>query len=115
MNIDYTRIEYMRTLLEDDFTSELESFLHNAGSYSVGMGAALKAKNRVELSALAHKLKSISGQLGLKEVERLCEALEYGKDTPEDTLSALHGKLAAALEAVERELKARYLNTPTAT
>jgi PAS domain S-box-containing protein len=96
--------EHLRNFIELDPTGEfvaglVSSFAVNSRQALANLRAVIEAGNAGEIGAIAHQLRGTSGTVGIREMTRLCVALEE---------AGARGQLQAAaalLEQCEREFQ----------
>ena len=111
--IEYETFNKLKDRMKAKFPVLLEGFLRDANNYLVTIDAGLSGDDLAPAIDAAHSLKSASGLLGLTEVHKAAETLEYqakekqdaGQHGADDQLRASSAALRAAFADVEDDLQ----------
>ncbi|TAN49883.1 MAG: response regulator, partial [Betaproteobacteria bacterium] len=88
----------------------LRQFADNAADLSSHLAKALGAGDMAEAARLSHKVKGAAGNLGLKQLSALAEALEHSarnRKGVKKAIASFNAELARALSALEKGLAPR--------
>ncbi len=108
--MNYIDLSYVREVADgdDQFVAELiHSFILSTPSYYEEVRHRVLEKDRQELQAAAHRLKSAALNFGLTELVRMIKAIEEKAASEADweSLPPLLSKMSLVLEASLTELK----------
>lgn len=93
----------------DDIAEIIACYVESSESSMEGMAAAVDARNRQELSSVAHRLKGGSGQVGAHAAADICAKIDSEASAAEwHTLADLIQTLREEVERVNRELNSRF-------
>ncbi len=105
-SIDYTTIEMLKDILEDDFIELIETFLADASLRISEMQGILEGHNGIDqLEMPAHTLKGSSGNIGAVKLSQYCAQLvENVRDGKTESLTTLVDDIAGEYNAIIPQL-----------
>lgn len=107
--LDSEMLNELKEIMEDDFSSLLETFLVESEKQYKAVQAAWQNQNMDELRRAAHTLKGSCGNIGAMPLRDICEGLEHdARDAQTDRIPDLLANTEQQLSEVHQELKRRF-------
>jgi len=104
--IDMKRVEQLRFLFKEQFSTRMEIFLKTIASYIDEIEVFVKTDSRTEVTSIAHKLASSSYQVGLVEIGKLAEILERSGHDPSVSTQDIHTSMKQEFQDLDKKMKA---------
>lgn len=103
--INLEALHELQELVGEKFPFIIETYLRNGDKYLLEIQASIAKGEQESARCIAHSLRSVSGQIGAVELERLLEQIEESTDDSFMRDPSLWPRLQAAYTAAQIELK----------